>query len=69
VTDVAALRPRLFGIAYRILGTIGDAEDVVQDAFIRWTERNGDDVRDASAWMTTVTARSSLERTNSRYGR
>ena len=55
--DVAVLRPRLFGIAYRILGTIGDAEDVVQDAYIRWTERGGETVRDASAWLATVTAR------------
>lgn len=32
----AALRPRLFAIAYRILGTRADAEDVVQDAWLRW---------------------------------
>lgn len=63
--DVVALRPRLFGVAYRILGTIGDAEDVVQDAFIRWSERGGDEVRDASAWLTTVTARLAIDRTRS----
>lgn len=62
MNDVAALRPRLFGIAYRILGTIGDAEDVVQDAYIRWTERAGDEVRDAAAWMITVTARLAIDR-------
>ena len=60
--DVTALRPRLFGVAYRILGTIGDAEDVVQDAYIRWTERGGDHVRDAPAWMTTITARLAIDR-------
>ncbi len=62
MTDVAALRPRLFGIAYRILGTIGDAEDVVQDAYIRWTERGGASVRDAPAWLATVTARLAIDR-------
>ena len=62
MTDVLALRPRLFGVAYRILGTIGDAEDVVQDAYIRWTERGGAAVRDSSAWLTTVTARLAIDR-------
>lgn len=33
----AALRPRLFGIAYRMLGTRADAEDVLQDAWLRWS--------------------------------
>ena len=60
--DVAALRPRLFGIAYRILGAIGDAEDVVQDAYIRWTERGGESVRDPAGWLATVTARIAIDR-------
>jgi RNA polymerase sigma-70 factor (ECF subfamily) len=62
VIDVAVLRPRLFGIAYRILGTIGDAEDVVQDAYIRWSERGGEDVRDPAGWLATVTARIAIDR-------
>jgi RNA polymerase sigma-70 factor (ECF subfamily) len=61
MSDVAALRPRMFGIAYRILGSISDAEDVVQDAFIRWAER-GETARDATAWITTVTARLAIDR-------
>ena len=34
----AALRPRLFSVAYRMLGIRADAEDVVQDAWLRWSE-------------------------------
>jgi DNA-directed RNA polymerase specialized sigma24 family protein len=33
------LRPRLFGIAYRMLGSVADAEDVLQDAWVRWRSR------------------------------
>lgn len=33
----AAERPRLLGLAYRVLGTFGDAEDVVQEAWLRWS--------------------------------
>ncbi len=57
VTSFQPVRPRLFGIAYRILGSAEEADDVVQDAWIRWhgTERN--DVRDAKAFLATVTTR------------
>lgn len=59
-TDAAtfeAVRPRLFGVAYRIVGGAAEAEDVVQDTWIRWhrTDRRG--VRDAGAFLTTATAR------------
>ena len=52
-----ALRPRLFGIAHRIVGGAAEAEDVVQDAWIRWhgTDRRG--VRNAAALLSTATAR------------
>ncbi len=36
LADFQALRPRLFGIAYRMLGSATDAEDVLQDAWLRW---------------------------------
>jgi RNA polymerase sigma factor (sigma-70 family) len=45
-------RPRLFGLAYRLLGSASDAEDVVQDAFVRWSQ--ADSVVAPSAWLTTV---------------
>ncbi len=47
-----AQRPRLFGLAYRLLGSASDAEDVVQDAFVCWSE--ADSVAAPSAWLTTV---------------
>jgi RNA polymerase sigma-70 factor, ECF subfamily len=54
--DVAALRPRLFGLAYRMLGSATQAEDIVQDAFARWYASARDDVRNEGAFlMTTVT--------------
>jgi RNA polymerase sigma-70 factor (ECF subfamily) len=59
----AALRPRLFSIAYRMLGTRADAEDVVQDAWLRWqqdTDRSA--VRSPEAWLVTVVTRLSIDR-------
>jgi RNA polymerase sigma-70 factor (ECF subfamily) len=40
------LRPRLIRIAYRMLGSVADAEDVVQDAFLRWLDADRDAVRE-----------------------
>ena len=54
-------RPRLFGLAYRMLGSVADAEDVVQDAFLRWRSAEGD-VRNAKAFLTTVVTRLSIDR-------
>jgi RNA polymerase sigma-70 factor (ECF subfamily) len=54
--DIATHRPRLFGLAYRMLGSATQAEDVVQDAFERWYTAPRDDVRNEAAFlMTTVT--------------
>ena len=62
----ANLRPRLFSIAYRMLGMRADAEDVVQDAWLRWhgTEQAG--VQSPEAWLVTVTTRLALDRLRSR---
>jgi RNA polymerase sigma-70 factor (TIGR02957 family) len=50
-------RPRLFGIAYRMLGSVSDAEDIVQDAWIRWQHAAHEEVREPTAFLTTVTTR------------
>lgn len=61
-------RPRLRSVAYRMLGSMADAEDVVQDAWLRW-ERLDDVGRAAierpAAWLTTVTSRLALDRLKS----
>ena len=51
------VRPRLFGIAYRVLGGAAEAEDVVQDAWIRWHGTNRREIRDANAFLATATTR------------
>lgn len=55
-------RPRLFGLAYRMLGTPADAEDVLHDAWLRWHAQDTDELDDAEAWLVTVTTRLSLDR-------
>lgn len=54
-------RPRLFGIAYRMLGIVADAEDVVQEAFLRWEEAESAP-RSDEAWLVSVTTRLSIDR-------
>ncbi|MGV0642783.1 sigma-70 family RNA polymerase sigma factor [Mycolicibacterium sp. XJ2546] len=64
VDEFEELRPHLLAVAYRLTGTVADAEDVVQDAWLRWN-RAGDDVDDLRAWLTTVVSRLSLDRLRS----
>lgn len=52
-----AVRPRLFGIAYRVSGNAAEAEDIVQDAWIRWQTADRSGVRDPTAFLTTTTTR------------
>jgi RNA polymerase sigma-70 factor (ECF subfamily) len=57
-----AARPRLLGLAYRMLGSLADAEDVVQDAWVRWAGADRSAVDNATAWLTTTTTRLALDR-------
>jgi len=52
-----AARPQLFGIAYRVLGSTAEAEDVLQEAWLRWQHTDRAAVREPRAFLTTVTAR------------
>lgn len=60
--EFAAERPRLLGLAYRMLGTVSDAEDVVQEAWLRWNRADPATVERPVAWLTTVTTRLALDR-------
>ncbi|MFG1610825.1 RNA polymerase sigma-70 factor [Actinoplanes sp. NPDC049265] len=51
------VRPRLFGIAYRMLGSVGEADDLVQDVWLRWQGTDRDEVRNPGAFLATVTTR------------
>lgn len=50
-------RPMLFSIAYRMLGSVMDAEDLVQDTYLRWQEATETDVRSPRAYLTTIVTR------------
>lgn len=52
-----SVRPRLFGIAYRMLGSAAEAEDIVQDAWLRWQGTDRSLVQDPPAFLTTATTR------------
>jgi RNA polymerase sigma-70 factor (ECF subfamily) len=51
------VRPRLFGIACRVLGSPADADDVLQDAWLRWQRTDRSEVRDADAFLAATTTR------------
>jgi len=50
-------RGRLFSIAYRMLGSVADAEDILQETFIRWMQASSDDIRSAKAFLVTIITR------------
>jgi RNA polymerase sigma-70 factor, ECF subfamily len=57
------LRPLLFSIAYRMVGRVGEAEDIVQEAFLRYhrAETEGEEMESPKAFLTTVTTRLSID--------
>jgi RNA polymerase sigma-70 factor, ECF subfamily len=55
-------RPRLFGIAYRMLGSRSDAEDILQDAYLRWHRGASEELRSPEAWLVTTVTRLCIDR-------
>jgi RNA polymerase sigma-70 factor (TIGR02957 family) len=71
-TDLAAFdqhRRLLFTVAYQMLGSVADAEDVVQDAWLRWSAADRGGVVDARAYLVRVTTRLALDRMDSARAR
>jgi RNA polymerase sigma-70 factor (ECF subfamily) len=69
VATFQAIRPRLFGIAHRVLGDVAEAEDVVQDAWIRWHRTDRREVRNAEAFLATATTRLGINVSHSVWAR
>lgn len=63
---LVAHRPMLFGLAYRMLGSVHDAEDVLQDAYLRWAATGRDDVAEPRRYLSRVVARLALDRLRAR---
>lgn len=55
----------LFGMAYRMLGSASDAEDVLQDAYLRWQGQAGEEVRSARSFLTTIVVRLCIDQLRS----
>jgi RNA polymerase sigma-70 factor (TIGR02957 family) len=55
--DFGRVRPRLFGIAYRMLGSVQEAEDLVQDVWLKWQAYDRSTVREPAAFLATTTTR------------
>jgi RNA polymerase sigma-70 factor (ECF subfamily) len=60
-----AARPRIRGLAYRMLGTLADADDVAQDTWLRWQAAGGAHITSAEAWLVTAATRLCLDRLRS----
>jgi RNA polymerase sigma factor (sigma-70 family) len=65
----AVVRPRLFGIAYRMLGSAAEADDIVQDVWLRWQSTNRCVVENPPAYLATVTTRLCINLAQSAHSR
>jgi RNA polymerase sigma-70 factor (ECF subfamily) len=62
-------RPMLFAIAYRMLGSVADAEDIVQDSYLFWQKADRSTVHNAGGWLSTVVTRLSINQLKSARSR
>jgi len=65
----AAVRPRLFGIAYRMLGSVTEAEDIVQEAWLRWQRTDRSAVQNPAAFLATAATRLAINEAQSARAR
>src|SRR5712692_4597568 len=64
-----ANRTRLRAVAYRMLGSLSDADDAVQEAWLRLSRQDASEIENLTGWLTTVVARVSLNMLRSRQSR
>ena len=60
--DFEAARARLFALAYRMLGSRAEAEDIVQDAWLKWHAADANELRSSAAWLTTIATHLAIDR-------
>src|SRR5215212_4163981 len=65
IEDFERYRPLLFSIAYRMLGSVADAEDIVQKTYLRWREVPETEVRSPKSYLSAVVTRLSIDRLRS----
>ena len=68
-TQFDAYRTRLQAVAYRMLGSTSEAEDAVQDAWLRLTDTSAGTIDNLGGWLTTVVSRICLNRLQARSSR
>jgi RNA polymerase sigma-70 factor (TIGR02957 family) len=69
LSTFAEVRPRLFGIAYRMRGSAAEAEDIVQDVWLRWQATDRTVVENVAAFLTTTTTRMCINYAQSAHAR
>lgn len=69
MADFEQYRQRLFAVAYRLLGSAAEAEDAVQDTYLRWHAADQDEIREPAAWLTKVLTNLCLNRLTSARAR
>ena len=62
-------RQRLTGLAYRVTGSLADAKDIVQEAWLRWVAADPADIANPAGWLTTLTSRVALDHLRSQRRR
>jgi RNA polymerase sigma-70 factor (ECF subfamily) len=64
-SEFAKTRNRLFSVAYRMLGSKADAEDMIQETYLRWHQAKKDEIRSPEAWLVSVLTRLCIDRLRS----